>query len=227
MLDLLPVRHVEVHPEQLNNYVGLWYMNTFAEKEKLKKNLTKLYGQYLENRQINNLVRKYTGNNALDIKARAYQSAYKEYTLQLTNFGTSLVTNFGTSFVTKLPKAPGCPSGVKPLPVGGLGAGGTARVARRSAVGAVSMAGRGAVVAVSMAGRGVGAVGRGVAHTVMKPFQGRGNSAKNANSAKKAINQMNLLPNNLKKILKNKINNGKKPDNILRNARALRGRRPL
>ena len=127
MLDLLPVRHVEVHPEQLNNYVGLWYMNTIAEKEKLKKNLTKLYGQYLENRQINNLVRNYPEKSALDIKARAYKNAYKKYMIQLTNVGTS--------FVNKLPKAPGCPSGVKPFLAGGLGVGGAVGVAGRGAVG--------------------------------------------------------------------------------------------
>ena len=203
MLDLLPVRHVEVHPEQLNNYVGLWYMNTLAEKEKLKKNLTKLYGQYLENRQINNLVRSYPGKNALDIKARAYRNAYKKYMLQMTNFGTSILN--------KLPTAPGCPSGVKPHTLKGFGLGGAMSVAGRGAVGA----GRGAVGVVGMAAR-----------TVTKPFRGGGNSAKNANSAKKAINQMNLHPN-AKNILKNRINNGEKPDTILRNARRLaRARRP-
>ena len=205
MLDLLPVRHVEGHPEQLNNYVGLWYMNTFTEKEKLKKNLTNLYGQYLENRQINTLVRNYhKSKNAVDIKARAYKIAYQKYMLQMTNFGTSLVNKF--------PKAPRCPSGVKPFTAGGFGVGG-----------AMGVAGRGAV------GVGTRAV-RAAARTVAQPFQGGGNPAKNANSAKNAaknansaksdINRMNLRPNN-KKMLKNQINKGNKPEKILRNARAL------
>ena len=53
-----------------------------------------------------------------------------------------------------------------------------------------------------------------------RPSEGGGNPAKNANSAKKAINQMNLPPIN-KNRLKNQINKGNKPEIILRNARAL------
>jgi hypothetical protein len=170
-------------------------MNTIAEQEKLKKNLTNYYGQYLENRQINSFVNKYPKENALDIKARAYRNAYKKYMFKLTNVGTS--------FVNKLPKAPRCPSGVTAYRAGGFGVDG-----------AVSMAGRGAAAGVMRAGRGAAEGAMRVGDFIAKPFKGGGNPAKNA------INRMNRLSNNNKKILKEKINKGIKPDTILRNARA-------
>ena len=90
------------------------------EKSKLRTNLKNLYGSYLSNKEINKYVNQYKpgSNNALKVKADAYQKAYSIYT-------TRNLVNFGTKIKNTYPKAPSCPSGVKPLGVGGAGGDGS------------------------------------------------------------------------------------------------------
>lgn len=98
------------------------------EKSKLRTNLKNLYGSYLSNSEINRYVNRYKpgSNNALKVKADAYQRAYSIYT-------TRNLVNFGTKIKNTYPKAPSCPSGVKPLGVGGAGLGGAAGLMARAA----------------------------------------------------------------------------------------------
>ena len=169
------------------------------EKSKLRTNLKNLYGSYLNNREINKYVNQYKpgSNNALKVKADAYQRAYSIYT-------TRNLVNFGTKIKNTYPKAPSCPSGVKPLGVGGAGLGGAAGLAVRAGRGAVTAAARKARNTVSRtagrvgnavgrtAGRVGNAVGRtagGMRNAVGRTFQRVANACRRNPSSKKCKSQ--------------------------------------
>ena len=145
------------------------------EKSKLRTNLKNLYGSYLSNKEINKYVNQYKpgSNNALKVKADAYQKAYSIYT-------TRNLVNFGTKIKNTYPKAPSCPSGVKPLGVGGAGLGGAAGLAVRAGRGAVTAAARKARNTVSRTagrvGNAVGRTARGVGNKVGRTAGGMRNS---------------------------------------------------
>ena len=146
------------------------------EKSKLRTNLKNLYGSYLSNSEINRYVNRYKpgSNNALKVKADAYQRAYSIYT-------TRNLVNFGTKIKNTYPKAPSCPSGVKPLGVGGAGLGGAAGLMARAAKGGITTGVRKARNVVSRTAGGVSrAVGRtagGVSRAVGRTAGGVRNAA--------------------------------------------------
>jgi hypothetical protein len=154
------------------------------EKSKLRTNLKNLYGSYLSNREINKYVNRYKpgSNNALKVKADAYQQAYSIYT-------TRNLVNFATKIKNTYPKAPSCPSGVKPLGVGGAGLGGAAGLAGRAVKGGITAGARKARNTVSRTAGGVrNAVGRtagGVRNAVGQAYQRVANACRRNPSSKK------------------------------------------
>ena len=154
------------------------------EKSKLRTNLKNLYGSYLSNKEINKYVNRYKpgSTNALKVKADAYQRAYSIYT-------TRNMVNFGTKMKNTYPKAPSCPSGVKPLGVGGAGLGGAAGLAGRAMKGGITAGARKARNTVSRTAGGVrNAVGRtagGVRNAVGQTYQRVANACRRNPSSKK------------------------------------------
>jgi len=158
------------------------------EKSKLRTNLKNLYGSYLSNREINKYVNRYKpgSNNALKVKADAYQHAYSIYT-------TRNLINFATKIKNTYPKGPSCPSGVKPLGMGGAGLGGAAGLAVRVAKGGITASVRKTMNAVGRTAGGVrNAVGRtagGMRNAVGRTFQRVTNACRRNPSSKKCKSQ--------------------------------------
>ena len=71
-------------------------------KNKLRTDIRNMYGEFLNNREVNVLVKKYNGSNSSTIKKEAYGTAYGKYYNSVFNNAVKLIK-----------KSPPCPSGAK------------------------------------------------------------------------------------------------------------------
>jgi len=86
-------------------------INNRNNKTKLRNELINLYGGrngYLNNKQINTFVNKYTGNS-MNVKKQAYKKAYTQYMNYMAGEFTQDIIR---SIKAKMKSSPTCPSGV-------------------------------------------------------------------------------------------------------------------
>jgi len=88
-------------------------INNRTNQTKLRNELTKLYGGnngFLNNRDINGFVNKYTGNNSMNVKKQAYRKAYTKY---MNYMAGDFVQDIIKAIKAKMKSSPKCPSGVE------------------------------------------------------------------------------------------------------------------